>query len=72
MSRTIHEMDVNTAIFFEVLGINMNISKVFHAELNNDPSEHVEITIPGTINTIVYGSDFGAGAVKKRKEVTEK
>lgn len=73
MSDIIHNLEINDAAFFDILGTNINISAVYPASLGNEPEDRVEVTIDDSVSdSVVYADLFGAGSLKKYKEVTEK
>lgn len=69
MSGILGALEVEEAIFFDVLGTNINISNAYPADLGDEYDDRVEVTIG---ESVVYANLFGAGSRKKYKEVTTK
>ena len=68
MSGVLGALEVEEAVFFDVLGININISNAYPADLGEEYGDRVEVTIE---ESVVYADLFGAGSLKKYKEVTK-
>jgi len=69
MSSPLDSFDIESIVFFDIIGNTINISEVFTAESEvSGSNSYIKADINGDF---VYAHGFGAGAVKKRKEVTE-